>query len=95
MRVITLAGENKGAVMEFSPSRNKNYHQSLHNNKGTKSGSSSSTESGEEGKSRNKDKPNGAMTAYFNSNVQGLNNSLLYDCTFQHHDPGVHLSRSY
>ncbi|KAI3444370.1 hypothetical protein Pfo_001035 [Paulownia fortunei] len=85
MRVITLSGENKGAVMELSPSRKKNYpvgnDHNFEKNKNAKAGSSivyqSSSESGEEGKSDNKEKANKAMTmqsqpttAFLNSNVQ-------------------------
>lgn len=29
-----------------------------------------------------------------NSNVQGVNNSIIYNCSITHHDPGLHLSLS-
>lgn len=80
LRAVTLAGENKGALMEVKPW--------LQNGKQTRS------ESGEEGKSREK---KGAvvqspMAGYFNSNVQGLNNSIIYNANVRHNDPGIHLS---
>ncbi|XP_042012302.1 uncharacterized protein LOC121760742 [Salvia splendens] len=90
LRVITLAGENKGAVMELSTSHKK----TLQNGKQT---SGSGSDSGEEGKSRSKDKANGAqppMSGWFNSNVQGLNNSILYNSNIRHKDPGIHISVS-
>jgi hypothetical protein len=34
------------------------------------------------------------MAAYMNSNVQCVNNSLLYHASCSHHDPGVRLSLS-
>lgn len=111
MRVITIAGENKGAIMELSPSMKKydygNNPQSLNKNgnfrtwgEGEKSGSDSSSSS-EEGRSKTKDKSLKAtakqsppMHAFMNSNVQGVNNSVLYNVSCSHHDPGVHLSLS-
>ncbi|KAK3194558.1 hypothetical protein Dsin_025868 [Dipteronia sinensis] len=111
MRVITIAGDNKGAFMEVikSPLKDNNPH-TLHKNGNTKTESvkgtgwlSSSSSSGEEGKSKTKDKSglNGKSTvspqmgnAFMNSNVQGVNNSIVYDSTCSHHDPGVHLSFS-
>ncbi|KAL0373851.1 UNVERIFIED_CONTAM: hypothetical protein Sradi_3300800 [Sesamum radiatum] len=106
MRLITLAGENKGAVMELSPSNKKIYSvdklHSLQKNKDTESqgpnGDRSSNESGKGGKFSNKDKSNGAVKmkypfgAFLNSNVQGLNNSILYNSSFRHNDPGIHIS---
>ncbi|KAL0412262.1 UNVERIFIED_CONTAM: hypothetical protein Slati_3815900 [Sesamum latifolium] len=106
MRLITLAGENRGAVMELSPSNKKIYSveklHSLQKNKDTKSqgpnGDRSSNETGEGGKSSNKDKSNRAVKmkyplgAFLNSNIQGLNNSILYNSSFRHNDPGIHIS---
>lgn len=80
IRVVTLAGENKGAVMEVKPW--------LQNGKQTAS------ESGEEGKSRDKKGTAGQspMAGYFNNNVQGLNNSIIFNSNVRHNDPGIHLS---
>ncbi|KAG8391974.1 hypothetical protein BUALT_Bualt01G0243200 [Buddleja alternifolia] len=95
MRMITLAGENKGAVMQLSPSHKKLYSsgnpQSLQNK--------NTSETGEDGKSNNKDKTDRAMSmqsptmsAILNSNVQGVNNSILYNMDCRQNDPGVHIS---
>lgn len=34
------------------------------------------------------------MTAFLNSNVQGINNSIFYNCSSTDNDPGIHLSLS-
>ncbi|KAA8530125.1 hypothetical protein F0562_004834 [Nyssa sinensis] len=91
MRVITIAGENKGAIMDLSPSNKKygfggNPHiiQMKDN------------PSNEDGKLKMKDNGNKTtlprMAAFINSNVQGVNNSIIYNCSVTHSDPGVHLS---
>lgn len=110
MRVITIAGENKGAVMEVikSPLKHSfdgNPH-TLHNKGSLKTqsdrtGCYSFSSSSDEEKSK-KDKNHKAkaamlsprMGAFMNSNVQGVNNSIVFDSSCTHHDPGVHLSLS-
>ncbi|XP_012835589.1 PREDICTED: formin-like protein 5 [Erythranthe guttata] len=95
MRVITLAGENKGAIMELSSHTSQKKKHFVGNPRTLQNSSRSSSESDEDGSSSNKSK-RGMRTpmtaAYLNSNVQGLNNSILYNTNFQHNDPGVHLS---
>uniref|UniRef100_A0A6N2L0R2 Uncharacterized protein n=1 Tax=Salix viminalis TaxID=40686 RepID=A0A6N2L0R2_SALVM len=102
MRVITIAGENKGAFMEVIRSPKKHFFEgnshTLHmkgnpRREGSDWGSQSS--SGEEGNSRKKDKNHrersmgpSPMSAFMNSNVQGVNNSIVYDSSCTHHDPG-------
>ncbi|KAL7588743.1 hypothetical protein Lser_V15G36385 [Lactuca serriola] len=103
MRIITIAGENKGAIMELSPFGKKTHNfgdnpHRLHMKKdsptasqlsdGEKSGSNS------DGKSKAIKSKSQLMSAVMNSNVQGVNNSILYNCSTSHHDPGVHLSLS-
>ncbi|TXG63074.1 hypothetical protein EZV62_010068 [Acer yangbiense] len=113
LRVITIAGDNKGAFMEVikSPMKANNNPRTLGNTKtesvdgtGWRSFlSNSSSSSGEEGKSKTKDKSglSGKSTvspqmgnAFMNSNVQGVNNSIVYNSSCSHHDPGVHLAFS-
>ena len=60
---------------------------------------SDSGRSNEEGRGKSKDKSYMAMnnssrpmSAFMNNNVQGVNNSILYNCSYCHHDPGVHFS---
>lgn len=122
MRVITIAGENKGAFMELKqyPQKHGLGEQSQYlckkGNGKTVTGSqsdqnnssSSSSSSGEEGKGKSKSKDkslkagkaagNSASAqptrAFMNSNVQGINNSIVYNTSLTHHDPGVHLAFS-
>ncbi|KAL7239103.1 hypothetical protein ACSBR2_005074 [Camellia fascicularis] len=104
MRIITIAGDNKGAIMELNPKKNEfgGSPQSL-----KKKGHANAwkdqlgnASSGEEGRLKSKDKAMAAsspplpLNTYMNSNVQGVNNSILYNCSCTHHDPGVHLSLS-
>ncbi|KZV21915.1 vegetative cell wall protein gp1 [Dorcoceras hygrometricum] len=105
-KVITLAGENKGAIMELSTTQRKNYPsgnpQRMPNNNTNYTGShfdQSSSESGEEGNTnkdgkanRGKEMQSSPTAVFLNSNVQGVNNSILYNCNHRHNDPGVHIS---
>lgn len=107
MRIITIAGENKGAIMDLSPNFGKKSHHTFGGNPhrlhteednpsvqsdGEKSGSNSDGKSKERNKNHKSKSP--LMSAVMNSNVQGVNNSILYNCSTSHHDPGVHLSLS-
>lgn len=100
-RIITIAGENKGAIMDLTPFgklthnfvnnprtlQNKNENPTASSD-GEKSGSSSDGKS----KAKNKNSNSPLVSAVMNSNVQGVNNSILFNSSTTHHDPGVHLS---
>ncbi|KAG5251666.1 proteoglycan [Salix suchowensis] len=92
MKVITIAGENKGAFMEVIRSPKKQVFEGtshfLHKKGNPKSEGSDS--------SKSQRKSNGAipLSAFVNSNVQGVNNSIAYNSSCSHHDPGVHVSLS-
>lgn len=110
MRVITIAGENKGAFMEVIRSPLKHTFDgtphTLHNKGSLKTQSdgtgwhSFSSSSDEEKSKKDKNyKAKAAMLpppmgAFMNSNVQGVNNSIVFHSSCSHHDPGVHLSLS-
>ncbi|CAK7348664.1 unnamed protein product [Dovyalis caffra] len=108
MRVITIAGENKGAFMEVIHSPRKHVFEGnshvLHKNgnpRGEGSDWGSHSSSGEEGNSKKKDKNHkgkaagpSPMSAFMNSNVQAVNNSIVYNSSCSHHDPGVHVALS-
>ncbi|KAJ7951355.1 vegetative cell wall protein gp1-like [Quillaja saponaria] len=102
MRVITLAGENKGAFMELTQTPQKQVGPHSHPFIKTIEGKlQSSSGSSEDGSVKNKDKKNKGKTvtspqmrAFMNSNVQGVNNSIIFNGSCTHHDPGVHLSLS-
>lgn len=82
-RIITIAGENKGAIMDLTPFGNNNKF-------GKKDNPTASSSDGD----KNKNQKSLMTTALINSNVQGVNNSILYNCSTTHHDPGIHLSLS-
>ncbi|QCD77502.1 putative uncharacterized protein DDB_G0290521 [Vigna unguiculata] len=104
MRVITIAGENRGAFMELIQSPKKPEAKYLHkkgnssiNVDGVESEGSSAEDGGVSKKDKNqkgKTASSFPMAAYMNSNVQCVNNSLLYNTSCSHHDPGVRLSLS-
>ncbi|KAF9669109.1 hypothetical protein SADUNF_Sadunf14G0073700 [Salix dunnii] len=108
MKVITIAGENKGAFMEVIRSPKKHFFegnsltlQKKGNPRSEGSDWGSQSSSGEEGNSRKMDKNHrgrsmgpSPMSAFMNSNVQGVNNSIVYDSSCNHHDPGVHVALS-
>ncbi|KAJ4728061.1 vegetative cell wall protein gp1-like [Melia azedarach] len=107
MRVITIAGENKGAFMEVIKSPLKHSFDGNSHTVQQKGNAKTETEwhsfssSSEEGKSKKKDKSSKQkamhsppMDAFMNSNVQGVNNSIVFNSSCSHHDPGVHLSLS-
>lgn len=111
MRVITIAGENKGAFMEVIRSPNKKHvfegnpqylnksgnHKSYGNEWGSHSSSSSSGEEGNPKKDKShkeRSMLSPPMSTFMNSNVQGVNNSIVYNSSCTHHDPGVHLAMS-
>ncbi|KAK9279045.1 hypothetical protein L1049_012720 [Liquidambar formosana] len=108
MRVTTIAGKNKGALMELGHLHMKHdiegnrhgLHQKnnpISKKDGNEWGSYSNG-SNDEGTSKMTNKsqremamPSPPVRTYINSNVQGVNNSILYNSSFTHHDPGVHL----
>ncbi|OIW13500.1 hypothetical protein TanjilG_29241 [Lupinus angustifolius] len=107
MNVITIAGENRGAYMELVHSQKKHEANYLHKKgNGSKTnadvvGGESESSSRIEGSANRKEKNDKGrtkssfpMAAYMNSNVQCVNNSLLYHASCSHHDPGVRLSLS-
>lgn len=108
MRVITIAGENKGAFMEVIHSPKKHVFEGnsrfLHKKDNPRSDGSdwgSHSSSGEEGNIKKKDKNHKGrsveatpLSAFMNSNVQGVNNSIICNSSCTHHDPGVHLALS-
>ncbi|GMI73660.1 hypothetical protein HRI_001035300 [Hibiscus trionum] len=89
MRIITITGDNKGAFMEIN--------QSAHHKKGFQGSphrlNRSSSEAGD-GKMKSKSNwtKKTPMNAFINSNVQGINNSIVYNSSCASHDPGVHLT---
>lgn len=99
--VVTLAGENRGAMMELG-SRFPRSAKNLDNDRHIKGSGDSSNgyKSGDNqaGISTMKNNVKSQMgsrlrpiNAYINSNIQGPNNSIVYSSPYSHNDPGVHL----
>lgn len=104
-KVLTIAGENKGAFMELTQSPKKkevgeNSYSLLYNKAfktGKKDESSSSSDDNEENNKSHKEEakhglPVPMSSAFMNSNIQGVNNSIMFNSSCTHHDPGVHLA---
>ncbi|KAL8494842.1 hypothetical protein ACS0TY_019138 [Phlomoides rotata] len=85
MRVITIAGENRGALMEINSAHKKNHPLPGNPHILKKNGAE------EAGQSNNKEKT-AMQTTFLNSNVQGINNSMVFNSKCHHNDPGIHLS---
>ncbi|KAI3693426.1 hypothetical protein L6452_33261 [Arctium lappa] len=104
MRIVTIAGENRGAIMDLTPFGSNKTHKfgSLHakidNRHASSDGEKSGTNSDGKSKAKNKNQKSKSSPlmsgSVVNSNVQGVNNSILYNCSTTHHDPGIHLSLS-
>ncbi|XP_028767602.1 serine/arginine repetitive matrix protein 1 [Neltuma alba] len=106
MKVITIAGENRGAYMELIQSKKKhefgdtpNYLYKNGVSKSKSESGESASSSSDEGNGKRKENRNSRRTksshptsAFMNSNVQCVNNSLLYNASCSHHDAGVRLS---
>ncbi|KAK8500412.1 hypothetical protein V6N13_028107 [Hibiscus sabdariffa] len=89
MRIITITGDNKGAFMEIN--------QSTHHKNGFQGSphrlQSSSNKAGDgKMKSKSNSSKKTPMNVFINSNVQGINNSIVYNSSCAYHDPGVHLT---
>lgn len=106
MRVITIAGENKGAYMELASPTSL-----LHSKKRLEMGAphhrlqqleeNAQENSNENGNKKEKNKEKGAnstkappMATFANSNIQGVNNSIVLNSSCTHSDPGIHLTLS-
>lgn len=103
VRVITIAGENRGASMELMKSRRERRFEGHPHHLQKKSNGKSLSDAGsehqsysssEEAKQYKTGKAAAPNNAYMNSNVQGINNSIVYNSSYTHHDPGVHVAFS-
>lgn len=99
-RLVTLIGENKGAIMLLKPNSTKKSYTTT-NVFGGKSQTVGKKEGGNtvEGDQKKKKEDQSDMnsmemeesTMFINSNVQGVNNSILDESSFTDHDPGFHI----
>nr|ABK24731.1 unknown [Picea sitchensis] len=91
VRVITLAGENRGAIMDMGSESRKNDVLDVQR-VNHKPGGANKNEESPDGNHRQK--AAGPVNAFVNSNIQAANNSILYNSTCPHRDPGVRLALS-
>lgn len=107
LRIVRLVGDNIGAAMVLSSSRNKyDYEakplsiQDKRSRPHSKEVNSKEEAAAAEGRSnRNKEQSRlktlqpetSTSTLFMNSNVQGVNNSIAFDSRLTHHDPGLHV----
>ncbi|EOA23172.1 hypothetical protein CARUB_v10017477mg [Capsella rubella] len=85
--VITISGENKGAVMEILQSPSKTRGPYLISN-----GPEKSAEEKSKPKRKSNNHNSKGENRFVNSNVQIINGSVVCNSSETHHDPGVHLS---
>lgn len=104
--IITLSGENTGASMHLSSSDSYSKRERpIHIHRGYKSnpyGSDPNTTSdGDEGSRKLQDlkevpdEEEATKNIYVNNNVQGINNSLVFNSSLSQRNPGVHLALSF
>ncbi|KAK9165508.1 hypothetical protein Scep_000699 [Stephania cephalantha] len=108
--VMTLAGENRGATMQLGPQnqfpkregpvhihRGYKLSHEHHSESKTTDGDSSSRDDkkskNQNGKSNNKEESK-TSKSFVNSNVQGINNSIMFNSSYSERSPGVHLTLS-
>ncbi|KAJ8529320.1 hypothetical protein K7X08_036155 [Anisodus acutangulus] len=99
-RLVTLIGENKGAIMVLNPNFTKKSYTNVFGGKSQTVGKKEegNTVEGEKGSKKMKEDQSDMntmemeeSTLFINSNVQGINNSILDDSSLTHHDPGFHI----
>ncbi|XP_039133321.1 proteoglycan 4-like [Dioscorea cayenensis subsp. rotundata] len=98
-RLITIAGENMGAYMELGSGYHKLQKQQpaatifkyQHNSKPSEVQENEPQSDIKESMTVSKARPLAAMV---NSNVQAINNSMVFNCSCTHKSPGVHLNVS-
>ncbi|KAA8528655.1 hypothetical protein F0562_036010 [Nyssa sinensis] len=95
--IITVAGENRGASMQLG-SESAKREGAVHIQRGYKINPDESIKgtTDAEGSSRgesedSKTKEDQATKAYINSNIQGINDSILFNHSVAERNPGVHL----
>ncbi|XP_050213959.1 uncharacterized protein LOC126665263 [Mercurialis annua] len=98
--IVTIAGENTGASMCVGaepPQKDGSIH--IHRgyklNPDDSGGTTTDGEgSGKETRSNNPIEEDPESKAYVNSNIQSINNSIVFDSSMTHQNPGVHLAFS-
>ncbi|KAK9066489.1 hypothetical protein SSX86_013812 [Deinandra increscens subsp. villosa] len=91
--IVTLAGDNRGTSMHIgsgATKREKSIH--IHRRYKVNPYESSDTMTDEEEKEKDsKANENEENFSYINCNIQGINNSMVFNCSITEKSPGVHL----
>lgn len=89
--VITLAGDNRGATMHLG-SESAKKEGSIHINRAYKSDPEETNEVTTDGEESNNEEDEEVGMAYVNSNIQSINNSLMFHGAITERDPGVQVT---
>ncbi|XP_020231434.1 proteoglycan 4 [Cajanus cajan] len=90
--VITLAGDNRGATMHLG-SETVNKEGSIHIHRAYKSDHEEANEVTTDGdENTNEEEDEEVGMAYVNSNIQSINNSLMFNGSINERDPGVQVT---
>ncbi|XP_022016323.2 sporozoite surface protein 2-like [Helianthus annuus] len=91
--IITLAGDNRGTTMHIGSGATKR-EKSIHILRRYKANPEESTDTvtDDEEEKENDSKPdeNEEKSSYINCNIQGINNSMVFNCSITERSPGVH-----
>ncbi|KAD6119188.1 hypothetical protein E3N88_10459 [Mikania micrantha] len=87
--IITLAGDNRGTSMQIVAGETKQ-EQSIHIHRRYKVNPDDSMTDEEEKEEDSKANEN-EENCYINCNIQGINNSMVFDCSITERSPGVHI----
>ncbi|KAJ7957742.1 NADH/NADPH oxidoreductase [Quillaja saponaria] len=94
--VITLAGDNRGATMHIG-SESDQKEETVHIHRGYRHNPEDSPDMTTDGEgsfrkgSKDSMKEDKRTRTYINSNIQNLNNSIMFDSSITERNPGVHL----
>lgn len=89
--VITLAGDNRGATMQLG-SESAKKEGSIHIHRAYKSDPEETNEVSTDGEENNNQEEEEVGLAYVNSNIQSINNSLMFHGSITERDPGVQVT---
>ena len=89
--VITLAGDNRGATMHLG-SESAKKEGSVHIHRAYKSDPEDTNEVTTDGEENTNEEDEEVGMAYVNSNIQSINNSLMFHGSITERDPGVQVT---
>ncbi|KVH98406.1 nascent polypeptide-associated complex subunit alpha, muscle-specific form-like [Cynara cardunculus var. scolymus] len=103
LSVITLAGDNRGTSMRINGATKRERKIHIHRKykvdpdeiaDTTTDGEESSNSNGKKSEKDSESTDKLEKNAYINCNIQGINNSMVFNSSFAERNPGVHLDRN-